>query len=94
MTITCQSALAHNTAKTPEPLSNRIVKRSEILQFPKNIFKKSLSLSHLRRDYFSMPVMANIRKPETPATELRSIGREGVLHEGKQMDSGRSRARY
>jgi len=40
---------------------------------------------------FLMSERANQRQPGKPATELRSIEREGVLYEGKQEGSGKRR---
>jgi len=79
------SVLSHNSVKTAEPLSQWIVKTENIFRFPRKSYVKSLSLPIIRRDYFSMSDRANIRQPGTPATERRSVEREGVLYD----DEGR-----
>jgi len=73
--------ISHNNMKTLEPLSIGIVKIENILRFFQKNYVKSVSLPIIRRDYFSMSDRANIRQPGIPATELRSIEREGVIYE-------------
>jgi hypothetical protein len=74
-------SISYNTPKTPEPLSDWIGENGNIFTFSQNIFGKSLSLPHLRRDYFSMSSRANIRQPGKPATKRRSIKAEGELYD-------------
>jgi hypothetical protein len=74
-------SISYNTPKTAKPLSDRIGENGNIFTFSQNIFEKSLSLPHLRRDYFSMSSRANIRQPGKPATERHSIEAEGELYD-------------
>ena len=73
--------ISRNTAKTAEPLSNRIVEIGNFIKISHNFFGKSLSLPHFRHDHFSMSNRANIRQPGKPATEGHSIEAKGVLYE-------------
>jgi hypothetical protein len=84
------SSISYNTQKTPEPLSGRIGENGNIFTFSQNIFEKSLSLPHLRRDYFSMSSRANIRQPGKPATKRHSIEAEGELYDDYSRKTQRS----
>jgi hypothetical protein len=68
-------------AKTPKILSSRIVKIEKIFRISRNFFENRLSLLNFRHDHFSMSKRANIRQPETPATERLLLGAEGELYD-------------
>jgi hypothetical protein len=75
---------------TPEPLSDRIGENVNFFTFSQNIFGKSLSLPHLRRDYFSMSSRANIRQPGKPETERHLVEAEGELYDDYSRKAQRS----
>jgi hypothetical protein len=83
-------SISHDTQKTPKPLSGRIGENGILFTFSQNIFGKSLSLPHLRRDYFSMPSRANIRQPGKPEIEQHSIEAEGELYDDYSRKTQRS----
>jgi hypothetical protein len=83
-------SISYTTPKTPKPLSEWIGENGNFFTFSRNIFEKSLSLPHLRRDYFSMSSRANKRQPGKPATEQHSIEAEGELYDDYSRKNQRS----
>jgi hypothetical protein len=83
-------SISYNTPKTPKPLSDWIGENGNFFTFSQNIFEKSLSLPHLRRDYFSMSSRANIWQPGKPVTKRHSIEAEGELYDDYSRKTQRS----
>jgi hypothetical protein len=72
----------------PKPLSDWIGETGNIFTFSQNIFRESLSLPHLRRDYFSMPSRANIWQSGKPETKRHSIEAKGESYEERENFKG------
>jgi hypothetical protein len=87
ISIVSLRGIAHNSGKTPEPLSDWVVENGKILRFSQNIFGKSLSLPHFGHDTFNMSGRANIRQPGKPGTKWHSIEAKGVLYEDYSRES-------